>query len=148
MLFRSTTYLPEHNERFARPPASAEDFHRRTPSRVTLDTVFQLEETRVLSNDWVVRYHTRYFQVARQSGQVPARSTVLVREAANGAIEIRYRGRLMRWSEFAAPPPKATARTPRVPAVRRPWRPSADHPWRRDYAQIQQGVVELARTGR
>jgi hypothetical protein len=34
---------------------------------VTLDRVFQLEETRVLSNDWVIRYDTRYFQVARQS---------------------------------------------------------------------------------
>ena len=65
-------------------PASAEDFHRRVPSRTTLDTVFQLEETRVLSNDWVIRYDTRYLQVARQSHQAPARSTVLVREAVTG----------------------------------------------------------------
>ena len=81
-----------------RRPASAEDFHRRTPSRTALDRVLQLEETRVLSNDWVIRYDTRYFQVARQSHQAPARSTVLVRENAGGAIEIRYRGRLMRWT--------------------------------------------------
>ena len=31
--FLETTYLPEHNARFAQAPASAEDFHRRTPSR-------------------------------------------------------------------------------------------------------------------
>ena len=30
--FLETTYLPEHNGRFARPPASAEDFHRRAQS--------------------------------------------------------------------------------------------------------------------
>lgn len=93
--FLETTYLPEHNARFAQAPASTEDFHRRTPSRATLDRVLQLEETRVLSNDWVIRYDTRYFQVARQSHQAPARSTVLVRENASGAIEIRYRERLM-----------------------------------------------------
>ena len=118
--FLETTYLPEHNARFAQAPASAEDFHRRTPSRTALDQAFQLEETRVLSNDWVIRYDTRYFQVARQSHQAPARSTVLVREAV-GAIEMRYRGRLMRWTEIPAPPPKVPA--PVVPAALRPRRP-------------------------
>lgn len=150
--FLETTYLPEHNDRFAQAPASTDDFHRRTPSRVTLDRVLQLEETRVLSNDWVIRYDTRYFQVARQSHQAPARSTVLVREAVTGAIEIRYRGRLMRWTEIPAPPAKPTlapapARMPAAATGRRVWRPSADHPWRRDYATIQRPVIELARRG-
>ena len=132
--FLETTYVPEHNRRFAVAPASAEDFHRRAPSRTTLDRVFHLEETRVLSNDWVVRYDTRYFQVARQSGQAPARSTVVVREGPDGAIELRYRERLMQWTEIAAPlkPPPAAKRTPLSTAPHRPARPSADHPWRRD----------------
>lgn len=133
--FLETAYLAEHNARFAQAPASAEDFHRRTPSRVTLDRVFQLEETRVLSNDWVVRYDSRYLQVARQSRQAPARSTVVVREAVTGALEIRYRGRLLPWKEIPAPAPKPMARRPR-PAIAAPraarWRPSADHPWRHD----------------
>jgi hypothetical protein len=150
--FLETTYLPEHNARFAQAPASAEDFHRRTPSRVALDRAFQLEETRVLSNDWVIRYDTRYFQVTRQSGHAPARRTMLVREARNGAIELRYRGRLMQWTEISAPlkpvPVAAAERGQQLPSARRPWRPSADHPWRRDYAEIQQSVVELARTGK
>jgi transposase len=136
--FLETTYLPEHNARFAQAPASPDDFHRRTPSRVTLDRVLQLEETRVLSNDWVVRYDTRCFQVARQSHQPPARSTVLVRENASGAIEIRYRDRLMRWQEIAAPvkPMPAARRPPLSTAPHRPARPSADHPWRRDTRAI------------
>ncbi len=133
-VFLDTTYLSGHNQRFAVAPASAEDFHRRVPSRTMLDRVFQLEEERVLSNDWVVRYDTRYFQVARQSGHAPARSTVLVREAQDGAIELRYRGRLMQWTEIAAPvkPTPAPVRAPLSTAPHRPARPSADHPWRRD----------------
>ena len=39
--FLETTYLPEHNARFAQAPASAEDFHRRCPSRVALDRALQ-----------------------------------------------------------------------------------------------------------
>lgn len=142
-VFLETTYLPEHNDRFAQAPASTEDFHRRRPSRTTLDRAFQLEESRVLSNDWVIRYDTRYFQVARQSHQAPARSTVVVREAVTGGIEIRYRGRLMRWTEIPAPSPRVTApaapaRPPVATATRTRARPNADHPWRRGYAERQQ----------
>jgi transposase len=147
--FLETTYLPEHNARFARAAAASDDFHRRTPSRVTLDRVFQLEETRVLSNDWVIRYDTRYFQVARQSGQAPARSTVLVREAVTGAIELRYRGRLIRWHEIPAPPPKPksapVAAQPATAPVGAPFRPNSDHPWRRGYAERHQRAVALGR---
>ena len=136
--FLEHTYLPEHNRRFAVAPASAEDFHRRIPARTTLDRVFQLEEDRVLSNDWVIRYETRYLQVTRQSGQTPARSTVQVREARDGAIELRYRGRLMQWTEIAAPvkPTPPAGRTRLSSAPHRPARPSADHPWRRDTRAI------------
>ena len=109
----------------------------------------QLDDTRLLSNDWVIRYDTRYFQVARQSHQAPARSTVLVREAVTGAIEIRYRGSLMRWSEIPAPLPKRkpvpVAAQPAAAAGRVPSRPSADHPWRRGYVERQQRTVELGR---
>ena len=141
--FLEQTYLSEHNRRFAVTPASAEDFHRRVPSRTTLDRVFQLEETRVLSNDWVLRYATRHFQVTRQSGQAPARSTVLVREAQDGAIELRYRGRLMQWTEIAAPvkPTPPAERTRLSSAPHRPARPSADHPWRRDSWAIHRATI-------
>ncbi|HEY0872504.1 MAG TPA: ISNCY family transposase [Vicinamibacterales bacterium] len=145
-VFLETTYLPEHNRRFAVPPASAEDFHRRTPSRTTLDRIFQLEEERVLSNDWVVRYATRYFQVARASSQAPARSTVVVREGPDGRIELRYRGRLMRWAEIPAPPKASTP--PARPATASPrsrsvCRPNADHPWRRGYAEREERARAL-----
>ena len=131
--FLATTHWPDHNARFAQPPASADDFHRRAPGRTRLDAVFQLEATRVLSNDWVVQYETRYLQLARQSGRPPARGAVLIRENPTGALEIRYRGRLMQWTDLAAAPPKAAAvAAPRVPPVRPAWRPNADHPWRRD----------------
>jgi hypothetical protein len=146
--FLETTYLPEHNDRFTQAPTSAEDFHRRTPSRVALDRAFQLEETRVLSNDWVIRYDTRHFHVAQQSHQAPARSTVLVREAVTGAIEMRYRGRLMRWTEIPAPLPKppaarAAPRPAAATAGRHRWRPSADHAWRRGCHERQPHATEL-----
>ena len=145
--FLETAYWAEHNQRFARPPASPDDFHVPIPRGVRLDAVFRMEETRTVSNDWVVRYDNRYFQLERQSHRPPARSTVQVYEAADGQIDIRYRDRVMRWHELVpesllakqttspqawqpAAPPSATAPAP----VRlRGHRPSVDHPWRRGY---------------
>jgi transposase len=143
--FLEATYLPEHNVRFAQAPSSADDFHRRTPSRTALDQALQLEEARVLSNDWVVRYDTRYFQVVRQSAMAPAGSSVLVREAITGAIEIRYRGRLIRWTEIPAPPPRPPRPTVAAAPPRPIVRPSADHPWRRGLLERQQRALELGR---
>jgi hypothetical protein len=90
-------YLSEHNARFARPAAAPEDFHRRRPSRTRLDQVFVLQETRTLSNDWVVQYRNRLLQLERPSSRMPARSTVHVCEARDGTVTIRYRGRMLSW---------------------------------------------------
>ena len=155
--FLETEYWADHNRRFARVPASADDFHVAVPRGVQLDAVFRLQETRTVSNDWVVRYANRYFQLERQSQRPPARSIVHVYEAANGQIDIRYRDRVMRYRELppaqvaaaratppaayqAGPPPAPRTRRPAVPAPNRG--PSADHPWqhsadeRRDYLQF------------
>jgi hypothetical protein len=89
----------DHTQRFAHAPASADDFHVAVPRGLRLDQVFRLEETRTVSNDWVVRYDNRYLQIERQSHRPPARSTVTVCEAPTGQLEIRYRDRVMRWTE-------------------------------------------------
>jgi hypothetical protein len=143
--FLETEYWADHNQRFARPPVSAEDFHVAVPRGVRLEAVFRLEEHRTVSNDWVVRYDNRYFQLERHGHRPPARAIVQVYEAPDGAIEIRYRERAMRWEELTAETLRAR-RTPAQPAWppapprstrssagpgRRP--PAVDHPWRGSY---------------
>ena len=131
--YLETTYTADHNRRCAIAPAAPENFHLAVPRGLSLASVFRLQEDRTISNDWVVRYDNRFFQLTRQSGYPPARSTVHVCEAANGHLEIRYRDRIMAWQEIAtrprvmlAPPSRAVpcASAPRPP------RDAADHPWR------------------
>jgi transposase len=143
--FLDAEYWADHNQRFAQAPASVEDFHLAVPRRVSLDQVFRLEEKRTVSNDWVVRYDNRLLQIERQSGRPPARSTVLVYEAIDGQLEIRYRGRVMRWTEVVPPTPSeavvpqtACVTPARRESVRiRPRIPCADHPWRRAVEQFR-----------
>jgi transposase len=141
--FLAAEYWADHNARFAQPPSSSDDYHVVRPRGLRLDTVFRLEEARTVSNDWVVRYHSRSLQLERQSGQAPARSTVLVQEDAAGRLEIRYRDRVMRWTELIAgaplPPrpagPASVAPTAPASELRAP-RASADHPWRQGFKQM------------
>jgi transposase len=142
--FLTAEYWAEHNRRFAQAPASSDDFHvahRGQP----LDTIFRLHQRRTVSNDWVVRYANRFFQLERQSNRPPARSTVDLFEDVTGQIDIRYRGRVMRWTELSRP--MASKSVPDKPAIRpaRPVtaaeplrrRPCADHPWRRVVEQFR-----------
>jgi hypothetical protein len=132
------TYWPDHNQRFACAAASPDDFHVARARGLQLDSVFRVEEVRIVSNDWVVRYHNRLLQLERRSGQAPARSTVVVCEDAAGALEIRYRARAMRWTEIVArpappPPGPAPIATPAAPSLPRP---RVDHPWRQGFKQM------------
>jgi transposase len=145
-VFLETEYWADHNERFAQAPTSADDFHVARPRGLRLDTVFRLEEPRTVSNDWVVQYHKRLLQLERQSGHAPARSTVLVCENAAGTVEIRYRDRVMRWTEItvgaAAPSRPAPVRP--APIAARPaasrGRAAADHPWRQGFKDMGRDV--------
>ena len=145
--FLETEYWAAHNDRFAQAPTSADDFHVAPPRGLRLDTVFRLEELRTVSNDWVVRYHNRLLQLERQSGHAPARSSVLVCENAAGTVEIRYRDRVMRWTEIvagvAAPPrpvPMPPVPVPSPPVAPRGLRAAADHPWRQGFKHMGRDV--------
>jgi hypothetical protein len=148
--FLDAEYWEDHNRRFAQAPASVEDFHGAVPGGRSLDQIFRLQEARTVSNDWVVRSDNRFLQLERQSRRPPARSTVQVLEDTAGRLEIRYRGRVLRWTELVAPVASqaVTAKLPAAPApaVRAatpgPRRPCADHPWRRfDESRIAEQVA-------
>jgi len=140
-------YLPEHNRRFARVASKPEDYHRHAPRRAELDRIFRLESERIISEDWVVRYDNRFFQLEPQSGHyAPAKGSVLVCEGRHGNIAIEYRGQALRWKEIAAPirPSVLAASAPsehrRVPTALagRKWAPPAHHPWRKPFCRAEQ----------
>jgi len=147
-------YWEEHNQRYARPPASGVDYHRRRPTARQLDEVFWLEEERVVSADWVVRYHNRVLQLQRQSRHwAPAKSRVLVRENEAGELAVHYRGQRLGFHQLtwagpgrgrergaapsSAPPSPNPARSLGRPAA-------SDHPWRRAYQTMRTPAFSAA----
>ncbi|HEV2715830.1 MAG TPA: ISNCY family transposase [Terriglobales bacterium] len=137
-------YLAEHNRRYARPAAAEADYHRRRPTARQLDRVFWLEEERVVSEDWVVRYKNRLLQLQRQSQHwAPAKSRVLVRENEQGAIAITYRGQGLPFTVITASTAVGRGRgaapspAPPSPKPRHSVSPAKDHPWRQGWQQMK-----------
>jgi hypothetical protein len=128
-----TGYVETLNGKFALEPCSPADFHHPVPQGLDLRNVFCLEETRVISNDWVVRYKTRFLQIVPQSNLPPARNKVIVQEHLDGSIHLLYRGKVIGFTEIKerlarpqAPIPQVSTSHPEKAHV-----PSQDHPWRR-----------------
>jgi hypothetical protein len=135
-------YLDEHNRRFARPAASQVDYHRRRPTARQLDEIFWLEEERVVSEDWVVRYKNHVLQLERQNRHwAPAKSRVLVRENEAGEIAIHYRGRRLGYRELPVASTelsegRGAAPSLALPSPVRHQPPAPNHPWRQTYKHM------------
>ncbi len=150
-------YLPEHNRRFRRVAARPEDYHRRAPCAAKLEKIFRLESERVISDDWVVRYGNRFFQLEPESrNYAPARGQGVVCEWAEGRVEIEYRGRAVPWREIPAPrrpnlpEAKPVIERPAVPTparAKRKWVPPPNHPWRQAARREVERRASVGATG-
>ena len=143
--FLEQVYLAQHNARYAQAPADPVDFHESWPPRLDWEEVFCLEQERVVSNDWVVRYANRLLQLEKAPGvYVPAGSRVVVRELRDGSLQLLYQRQRLAWREIQQRPLRSAQPLLRVRRVRVV--PPADHPWRRPLRpQQQQPETEIHR---
>jgi len=132
-------YLAEHNQRFARAAARAENYHVKTPSAAKLREVFRLETERWISNDWVVQYRGHFLQLRPQNRRYgPRKAKALICEWEDGAVEVHYRGEAMEYEDLVVRPQvvQAAPRESRSePAKKVEIKPAKEHPWRQGYEQ-------------
>jgi hypothetical protein len=144
LLGKEESFWPAHNARFAREPKDGADYHfplltasgRRKP-----EDIWCLEDTRQLSNDGVICYENRKFQVTERR-DMPPRSKVLIRVTKGGGMRVVYRRLVegvpkedeLKWHEYhlpgVEPVAQPTATENPEARVREPWRPGPRHPWR------------------
>jgi transposase len=68
--FLLETYLPKMNAKFSRPAKSPVDAHVK-PGNANLDDILCMEYERTISNDYVVRFQTRLFQIWGNNKPLP-----------------------------------------------------------------------------
>ena len=132
-------YLAEHNRRFAREAARAENYHVRAPSAAKLREIFRLETERSISNDWVVPYRGHFLQLQPQNRRYgPTKAKALVCEWEDGAVEVHYRGECVDYEDLVVRPQAVStgpSKPRHAPARGVGGKPAQDHPWRQGYEQ-------------
>ena len=131
--YLESVYLPAHNARFARRPASSTDYH--LPLLRSLDTAdtWCHEEKRRVSLDGVVSYRSRLISLTLRR-DMPPKAQVLVRTSEGEALRVIYSARTgreyeLQWTEYQPAEPVAKPIIERAPSTKAP-RPAANHPWR------------------
>jgi hypothetical protein len=148
------TYLPAHNARFARKPASPTDYHLSLESVARgkkPEDIWCREDIRRLSNDGVIRYWNRKLQVIERCG-LPAKAMMVVRTTEDGSLRILHRfwrgrearERELKWKEYedSGEQPLAQPKTG-VRTRSHPPRPGPNHPWRiRNRIEVELALAE------
>jgi hypothetical protein len=131
-------FIKELNRKFARMPLHETDFHRPVEAGCNLREIFCFEKTATVANDWVVQSENRFYQILKQNTPLPRpREKVMVRRLLNGAIQILYHDRKLKFKEITSPPTPLRYKEPVAPQSvqkqekKNKYKPAADHPWRR-----------------
>lgn len=131
--FLAKSYWKQINAKFSVLPSQPQDFHRPVPKALDLREIFCWEESRLVHNDWTLRYDSRCLQILRDNPCLPrAKEKVLVRQLLDGTLQLCYRDQKLRFQEVPSSPPQLRKEKAgrAVRAHTKPI-PAPDHPWRR-----------------
>ena len=94
-------FVQDLNRRFTIPAMDPQDAHVKIHKQVDLRTIFCFEETRTVSNDWVVQYSNRYFQLLREKRvDLRPKMKVTVAEWLDRSIHILYQKKEVPYEEI------------------------------------------------
>ena len=130
--------VPDHNRRFAKPALKPTDAHRRLGPSHRLESILSIQETRVVSNDYVVRLSNRFYQLLPPVHPGERGGRVVIEERLDGTMSIRFGKHYLEYREIVerqrsdergCAPKKTSGK--RSQPTSRPFKPPADHPWRK-----------------
>lgn len=145
--FVEERFIPAFNTKFAVVPGKEGDLHRRPTEeeRVRLDRIFSVRDTRVVTNDFTIRFKGQWLQLgAEQPTLVCRKDRVEVEERMDNSLHLFFRERYLVFAVLPERPPKVAAQRVTALTRERPrWVPPPDHPWRRPFS-TQRLKVETA----
>ena len=92
--------LPEHNRRFAKPARQPTDAHRRLGPSHRLESILSIQSERVVSNDYVVRFKNRFYQLLPPVYPGERGGRVVIEERLDGSLVIRLGKRHLPYREL------------------------------------------------
>lgn len=92
--------LPEHNRRFRKPAQRSEDAHRPLGPGHNLAAILSLQEQRVVSNDYTIRFRNRFYQLHKPVYPGQRGGKVVIELRLDGSMAIRFKGHYLKYQEI------------------------------------------------
>lgn len=132
--FAKEVFIPKHNAKFAVLPQKKGDLHRPLTEfeKNNLDKFFSIQHTRVVNNDFTIRYKGKWYQLsARQPTLVLRKDKVLIEVRMDDSLFISLRDKYLNYTVLPARPKKVEMKVIALTRTKSTWKPPANHPWRR-----------------
>lgn len=131
-------YIPKFNAKFSVIPNRRANLHKPLDNitRKRLPQIFSVQKSRIVCNDYTIRFETQYFQLKQeQPTTVYKKDKVIVEKHLNGEIKINLKEHYLNYTELPERPKKEIdvkliALTNRKPSQ---WKPPENHPWRNQF---------------
>lgn len=139
------TYIPKFNKQFGVQPAKRGNLHRKLILQETqqLPHVFSRHSTRLVSNDFTIRFKNQWIQLQEQQPVLVRRKeTVFMEEWLDSSLHILLRRKELNFQILPERPAKIQVPVPALTTARTPWKPPTDHPWRKQFILHQKQKVE------
>lgn len=134
--FLKKEYLDDFNTCFAVRPAKKGNLHQSLTGweKEHLEQTFSIHKTRVVTNDFTIRYENRWFQLAeKQPCLVRRKEKVTTEERIDGQIFISLKNKNLIFTELPSRPQKVKMKVIALGGSSQTWKPPADHPWRKAF---------------
>jgi transposase len=97
-----TKLQPEYNRRFTKPAHSPNDAHRPLGPKQNPSAILSVQTKRVVSNDYVVRFQNRFYQLHKPARPGLRGGQVIVEERLDGTLAIRFKNSYLDYHEIEA----------------------------------------------
>ncbi len=97
-----------------------------------LDKIFSIQKTRVVNNDFTVKFEGKWYQLAeKQPCLVLRKDKVIVGQRIDGSMHISLRNKELGYTVLPERPRKITMKIVGLTIKKSNWKPPTNHPWRK-----------------
>lgn len=134
--FCDEVFVPKFIEKFSVLPQRKGNLHYllTKTEQGNLDRIFSIQNTRVVSNDFTVRFAGQWFQLAKQQPTtVYRKDRVLIEERIDGTILVSLRSKYLDYKILPERPKKTKEKITALTRTKSTWKPALDHPWKKPF---------------
>jgi transposase len=130
--------VPEHNRRFSVAPAEMADAHRAVGAGQRLSAILSVQEERVVSSDYTVRFANRFYQLDKPIYPGERGGKVTIELRLDGTMAIRLGEQYLHYHEIVARDGALGGSAPQTPRSLAHGRPTPEGETQRDDASSKE----------